>query len=103
MAATISFHNGTSVHRGHNRRDKWIADKESHIDPNGHFEIWHDEKLTDGIVQAGNESKNFTIDYHYETIQNYRSRHFQRLRNSCTYFGCTHRIGFCYASREDQF
>ena len=47
MAATISFHNGTSVHRGHNRRDKWIADKESHIDPNGHFEIWHDEKLTD--------------------------------------------------------
>ena len=45
--ATTAFHNGTTVHQGHNRRDKWIIDKESHINPTGNFEIWHDEKLTD--------------------------------------------------------
>lgn len=45
--ATTAFHNGTTVHQGHNRRDKWIVDKESHIRPSGNFEIWHDEKLTD--------------------------------------------------------
>ena len=45
-----------------------------------------------GIVQAGNESKNFTIDYHYETIQNYRSRHWAGKRtryHSCRARRCT--------------
>ena len=47
MGVTISTHNGSSVARDHNIRNRKVTDKESHIDPNGVYEIWHDEKLTD--------------------------------------------------------
>lgn len=64
MGVTISTHNGSSVARDHNIRNRNITDKESHIDPNGVYEIWHDEKLTDayhrlfdGAVERYNEKQ----------------------------------------------
>jgi hypothetical protein len=39
---TISTHCGKEFHQGHNRRDPKIVDKEGHINPNAHFEIWED-------------------------------------------------------------
>ena len=42
--ATISTHNGSSVAREHNIRNRNVTDKEKHIDRNGAFEIWKDEK-----------------------------------------------------------
>lgn len=32
MPKTISTHNGSAAHRGHNRRDKWAVEKQEHID-----------------------------------------------------------------------
>ena len=43
MGMTISTHNGTSAHRGHNIRLESVISKQDHINPDGHFEIWHDE------------------------------------------------------------
>lgn len=44
---TISTHNGSTVARDHNTRNRRITDKESHIDPRGNYEIWHDERPQD--------------------------------------------------------
>ena len=55
---TISTHNGSTFSLGHNIRDPHMVEKENQkwqethpgelrIDPNGEFEIWHYEKLTD--------------------------------------------------------
>ena len=43
--ATIATHNGSVVHREHNVRNPKVVSKENHINPNGRFEIWHDEKI----------------------------------------------------------
>ena len=40
--STISTHFGHQVSTEHNRRNRKITDKESHIDPSGHYEIWLD-------------------------------------------------------------
>ena len=40
--ATISTHMGHDPAEQHNRRNRAITDKETHIDPNGHYEIWLD-------------------------------------------------------------
>ena len=45
--ATISTHNGSVSRREHNIRNPHIVAKETHIDPNGHYEIWKDEKVRD--------------------------------------------------------
>ena len=45
MGVTISTHNGSSVAREHNVRNKKVVSKEDHIDQNGVHEIWHDEKV----------------------------------------------------------
>lgn len=45
--ATISTHNGSAAHRDHNIRNRNVTDKQPHIDRDGHFEIWHDERLPD--------------------------------------------------------
>lgn len=47
MGVTISTHNGSKVCREHNIRNEKVVSKESHIKPNGNYEIWHDEKLSD--------------------------------------------------------
>lgn len=45
MPYTSSFHHGTEVVLGHNKRDKKHVDKEPHIDPNGLHETWIDEPI----------------------------------------------------------
>lgn len=45
MAYTISFQNRPTMSREHNLRNPNIVSKESHIDPDGIFEVWHDEEL----------------------------------------------------------
>lgn len=47
MAYTISFQNRPQANRDHNIRNTKITQKEQHIDPKGHYEIWHDETLRD--------------------------------------------------------
>lgn len=47
MNVTISTHNGNTAHREHNVRNEKVVSKEKHIDPNGEYEIWHDEKPRD--------------------------------------------------------
>lgn len=42
--ATISTHNGSKVSRQHNIRNPKVVSKEEHINPNGRYEIWVDEK-----------------------------------------------------------
>lgn len=44
--ATISTHNGSAVRREHNIRDKRVVEKQTHIKPDGVFEVWHDETLS---------------------------------------------------------
>ena len=44
MGVTISTHNGSAVAREHNIRNPKVVSKEPHIQPDGKFEIWHDEK-----------------------------------------------------------
>ncbi len=45
MGVTISTHNGSSMAYDHNIRNKKVVSKESHIDPNGVYEIWIDEPI----------------------------------------------------------
>lgn len=51
MGVTISTHNGSSACREHNVRNWKVVSKEDHIDPNGHYEIWHDEKIRDAYTR----------------------------------------------------
>lgn len=46
MGKTISTHNGSAAHRGHNVREPWVTDGQEHIDGSlsGQNEILHDEK-----------------------------------------------------------
>lgn len=56
MGATISTHNGSAVARDHNIRNRKVTDKEGHIDPNGRYEIWHDERLVDAYHRIFDEA-----------------------------------------------
>ena len=47
MNVTITTHNRPIAHRAHNIRSEKVVAKEPHIDPKGHFEIWHDEEPRD--------------------------------------------------------
>lgn len=56
MSVTISTHNGSSVSREHNIRNRNVTDKESHIDPNGKHEVWHDEKIRHAYTRLFGEA-----------------------------------------------
>ena len=45
MGVTISTHNGSAYRHDHNIRNPKVTEKEAHIDPNGKYEIWHDERV----------------------------------------------------------
>lgn len=47
MAVTIATHNGSSVSREHNIRNRRVTNPQEHIDPDGYYEIWRDEKVRD--------------------------------------------------------
>lgn len=54
--ATIATHNGSKVCRDHNIRNPKVTSKESHIDPNGKYEIWHDEKIREAYKRIFGEA-----------------------------------------------
>lgn len=54
--ATIATHNGSKVCRDHNIRNPKVTQKENHIDPNGHYEIWHDEKIREAYKRIFGEA-----------------------------------------------
>ncbi len=85
MAVTISTHNGTAVHRGHNIRDERAIKNQKHIDRTGTYEIWKDETERDaynrlfGKAQAEynvkqNRADRIIKDY-YRTIENDAKKH----------------------------
>lgn len=82
---TIATHNGSTLHRGHNMREKKVVEKEEHIDPDGHYEIWYDEmpekayhKIFDDAVRAYNakqKRKDRQITDYYKQIKNDAKKH----------------------------
>ena len=80
MAYTISTHNGTQAVRNHNIRTQSTVRNQTHIDPNGHFEIWKDQtirsaykELFGDAVRKYNDSqtrKDRKIKSYYSKIKN---------------------------------
>ena len=56
--ATISTHNGSVSNRDHNIRNPKVVAKQNHIDPNGHYEIWKDEKPREAYKRLFGEALN---------------------------------------------
>ena len=56
MPVTISTHNGTSVAREHNIRNKKVVSKENHINPDGIHETWVDEPIRQAYERLFGES-----------------------------------------------
>lgn len=82
---TISTHNGSKVHQDHNMRNRKITDKENHIDKNGFYEIWKNERVKDAYHRLFDEyvtnynakqkrSDRLIKDY-YKTIKDHSSKH----------------------------
>lgn len=82
---TISTHNGSKVHQDHNMRNRKITDKENHIDKNGFFEIWKNERVKDAYHRLFDEyvnnynakqkrSDRLIKDY-YKTVKDHSSKH----------------------------
>ena len=72
---TISTHNGSKSCREHNIRNPKVVSKEHHIDPNGVFEIWHDEKPRDAYQRIFGEA-----------IAEYNSKQTRRDRRKEDYY-----------------
>ena len=85
MAVTISTHNGTAVHRGHNIRDERAIKNQEHIDRTGTHEIWKDEternayKRLFGKAQEEYNAKQTRADRiikdYYKTVENDAKKH----------------------------
>lgn len=56
MAVTIATHNGSSVSREHNIRNRRVTNPQEHINPHGHYEIWRDEKARDAYRRIFGEA-----------------------------------------------
>lgn len=81
---TISTHNGTQCHRAHNKRLKACTSKESHINPNGVHETWHDETLqkaykrlfSDAVEQYNKGKKpSRQIKNYLEKVEEHQHKH----------------------------
>lgn len=85
MAVTISTHNGSAVRVQHNIRNEKIVAKQKHIDPAGHFEIWHHEnerdayhRIFDGAIERYNlkqKRKDRKITNYYKMIEKDEKKH----------------------------
>lgn len=85
MAYTISTHNGSRYVRAHNIRDRWLTDKEPHIDADGVYEIWKDEKVRDAYERifgdavreynARQKREDRKIDDYYNLIKGHDKKH----------------------------
>lgn len=62
--ASLSVHGGTDVRKAHNRRDRSVTDYESHIDPNGLYEIWEDKSLSAVYAEEFGQA---VLDYNKKT------------------------------------
>lgn len=77
---TTTFHKGTTVAQGHNRRDPKCVAKEKHIDPNGEYIVWIDEdvrkaykRIFDEAVKEYNARQSDSrriIDNYYQKVKN---------------------------------
>lgn len=82
---TISTHNGSQAHRGHNIRDERAIKNQDHIDRNGNFEIWRDEKPRDAYERIfGQAVKDYNekqtradrkIENYYNKIHESKQQH----------------------------
>lgn len=85
MPVTISTHNGTSVAREHNIRNKKVVSKENHINPDGIHETWIDEPIRQAYERLFGESvRNYNnkqtrpdrkINSYYNTICKDKKKH----------------------------
>lgn len=85
MSVTISTHNGTTVARQHNIREKRVVEKESHIDLDGVHEIWHDEDIREAYERIFGEAvatynakqkrENRKIESYYDEVCKDERRH----------------------------
>lgn len=85
MAYTISTHNGSRYVRAHNIRDRRLTDKEPHIDADGVYEIWKDEKVRDAYERifgdavreynARQKREDRKIDDYYNLIKGHDKKH----------------------------
>ena len=83
--ATISTHNGSSVAREHNIRNEKVIAKESHINPDGIHEVWHDEKPCEAYrrlfgkaveeYNAQQKRADRRITDYYRAVQNDKKKH----------------------------
>lgn len=83
--ATIATHNGTSIAYDHNIRNEKVVSKEKHIDPNGHYEIWKDERPREAYkhlfgeavasYNAKQKREDRKIDDYYTKIANDKTKH----------------------------
>lgn len=75
MAVTIATHNGSSVSREHNIRNRRVTNPQEHINPHGHYEIWRDEKARDAYRRVFGEA-----------LEKYNARHTRDDRKIKDYF-----------------
>ncbi len=85
MAYTIRTHTSSTLARGHNIRGRRITDKEAHIDPQGVYEVWHDEterqayRRLFGAAQEAYNAKQTRADRqikdYYATVSKDAKRH----------------------------
>ena len=85
MTTTISTHNGSAAHRGHNIRDERAIKNQDHIDRSGGFEVWKDEKPKDAYnrlfgqaVKEYNDKQTRSdrkIDDYYKKIHESKQQH----------------------------
>ena len=83
--ATISTHNGSTICRNHNIREKSLVLKEKHIDPNGWHETWLDmppkeaynEVFEKAVIEYNNKQKrnDRKITDYYQKIRKDKKKH----------------------------
>lgn len=82
---TISTHNGSQVSQDHNMRNRKITDKENHIDKNGFYEIWKNERVRNAYhrlfdryvddYNAKQKRADRQIKDYYKTIKDHSTKH----------------------------
>ena len=85
MSVTIATHNGSTVAREHNLRNKKVVSKEKHIDMSREHEVWHDENPREAYKHLfGKAMDNYNakqsrperkIKDYYKTVREDAKRH----------------------------
>ncbi len=82
---TISTHNGSQVSQDHNMRNRKVTDKEKHIDKNGIYEVWENERIRDAYhrlfdryvndYNSKQKRSDRLIKDYYKTIKDHSTKH----------------------------